>query len=278
MTSEKKAYRKQMKQVRTRISDLLERKCQPCPHGSDMSSSRPHCQPCSVYREIQQLGQVLVPTKGVPVIPVYIDQPLKEETEVAKISVEQYKKYQSQGLKDKEIAERTGVTINTLYQFKSANGLTAKKKNVSEPVGTVDDTTKVDKVQLQETINKYYENHSEKAAELKASVQEPVKIAGIDHDESTHLKLELEIQKLKGDVYNQSQLRIKAEEQARLYTSDYRNLETDYLNSQSENKRLKEMLDKLKHTSQINVWLMEQHVGFVKQLDTVTEVGEFAWR
>ena len=270
MTSEKKAYRKQMKQVRTRISDLLERKCQPCPHGSDMSSSRPHCQPCSVYREIQQLGQVLVPTKGVPVIPVYIDQPLKEETEVAKISVEQYKKYQSQGLKDKEIAERTGVTINTLYQFKSGNGLTAKKKDVSEPVVPVG----VDKVQLQETINKYYENHSEKSAELKATIQEPVKIAGIDHDESARLKLELEIQKLKGDVYNQSQLRIKAEEQSRLYTSDYRNLEVDYLNSQSENKRLKEMLDKLKHTSQINVWLMEQHVGFVKQLDAIT--GEYS--
>lgn len=53
------------------------------------------------------------------------------------------------------------------------------------------------------------------------------------------------------------------------YEADYRNLEVDYRNLHSENERLKRMLDRLKNTERMNLWMMEQYVGLHKQVDEV---------
>lgn len=53
------------------------------------------------------------------------------------------------------------------------------------------------------------------------------------------------------------------------YQEEYRKLEVDFRNQSTEIVRLKDLLEKLKHTSQINVWLMKQHIGFVEQADEV---------
>lgn len=54
-----------------------------------------------------------------------------------------------------------------------------------------------------------------------------------------------------------------------IYQDDYRKLEVDYRNQSTEITRLRDLLEKLKHTEQINVWLMKQHIGFVEQADEV---------
>lgn len=53
------------------------------------------------------------------------------------------------------------------------------------------------------------------------------------------------------------------------YQDEYRKLEVDYRNQSTELDRFKRMLERLKHTEQINVWLMKQHIGFVEQADEV---------
>lgn len=59
-------------------------------------------------------------------------------------------------------------------------------------------------------------------------------------------------------------------QQLKQIESDYMQLERDYLNERNEKERMSRMLDRLKRTEQINVWLMEQHVAFHAQLDEVT--------
>ena len=56
------------------------------------------------------------------------------------------------------------------------------------------------------------------------------------------------------------------------YQDEYRRkLEVDYRNQSTELDRFKRMLERLKHTEQINVWLMKQHIGFVEQADDRAE-------
>lgn len=55
-----------------------------------------------------------------------------------------------------------------------------------------------------------------------------------------------------------------------LKANDYERLAEDYRSTTEENERLARMLDRLKDTAQMNVWLMRQHIGFVEQLEEVT--------
>lgn len=70
---------------------------------------------------------------------------------------------------------------------------------------------------------------------------------------------------------NAEKLEREAVQELIIYQGDYRKLEVDYRNQSTEITRLRDMLDKLKHTEQINVWLMKQHIGFVEQADDRAE-------
>ncbi|KQL37153.1 hypothetical protein [Psychrobacillus sp. FJAT-21963] len=187
------------------------------------------------------------------------------EANLVKLTVEVYKELSGKGLSDKQIAERLNIKVGSVYQFKSLNHLTkqakpstpvveiAQKENVDSHTAFSEET-KVAAVEKDDSVEKLYE------ANLYIKALE-VEVEGLkDHNNKMSMQLELAQ---------------KAERQAIdkliAFQADYRNLEVDQRNQSSELTRVKAMLYKLKRTEQINVWLMEQHVGFVAQLDELVE-------
>lgn len=180
------------------------------------------------------------------------------------LTVEIYKELKANGLNDRTIMADYGLYPNKLTAWKKANGLDKlslesgrgpRKEAVAKPEKAVEvDQTK------------------EKTNELSEKLIESQKF--IDSAKAVIKMREIEIEKLKAKeaiLIEQLLLAQKAEKQALdeliQYQAEYRNLEVDYRNQSTEQVRLKEMLEKLKHTSQINVWLMKQHIGFVEQAD-----------
>lgn len=102
----------------------------------------------------------------------------------------------------------------------------------------------------------------------------------LEIDRVKHSNLEYEIERLKIEVRKQNEKRVKAENDLCDYMVEYRKLDTDLRNEIADNRRVKAMLEKLKETAQMNVWLMKQHVSFMEQLDGATEKGEVdnTWR
>lgn len=159
------------------------------------------------------------------------------------LTVNLYHDLRAQGLKDKAIAQHVEVSRATLNKFKNEQGLVAKREDAN-PVAE---------------------------AELKAQ-QAPVEKKTVDEKPQVH-EVQILAQYEKERLEREAQLwrdRFKQKEDELMeFMGDYRKLENDFLNSQYESKRLLAMLDRLKRTEQINVWLMEQHIGFMEQLDAV---------
>lgn len=76
--------------------------------------------------------------------------------------------------------------------------------------------------------------------------------------EVAQVKQGYEVDRLQREVDLQKELKSNAEKELNKYTNEYCKLETDYYNSQSENKRLQSDLDKLQNVEQMNVWLMKR--------------------
>lgn len=171
----------------------------------------------------------------------------------------------------------------------------AKKVTVAAVEMKVDGTSEIksllkeakDKIESLETELADYKgqaHHWKDAAEtLEKELEETNILASgktleVTESKTIRKSMEDEIEQLRSwnsKISEQLELAQKAERQAIdeliVFQAEYRNLEVDYRNQFSEVDRLKAMLDKLKRTEQINVWLMEQHVGFVAQLDEVFE-------
>lgn len=74
------------------------------------------------------------------------------------------------------------------------------------------------------------------------------------------VELRYEVERLKRDVELQTDLKNKSIKEHHTYMIDYRKLDTDYLNSQGEVKKLKAKLDFFEGLEQYNDWLMQQYL------------------
>ncbi|UAW07750.1 putative RNA polymerase sigma 70 factor [Psychrobacillus phage PVJ1] len=205
------------------------------------------------------------------------------------LTVEMFLDLKAKGLSDRKIMAEFGMHSNKLTNWKKANGLVGLSKAAYQEkldkgeskMATVMAEVKVDgdkEVQslLQEAKSKIeaLENEKTKALELAYEREKQLQASNLKIQQ-----LEASLEESKGNVskyIERSEIANKAErkaiEELIAYQSDYRNLEVDYRNQSGELARVKGMLERLKYTSQINVWLMKQHVGFVEQADEMAEV------
>ncbi|MFJ7971288.1 hypothetical protein [Psychrobacillus sp. NPDC096389] len=219
-----------------------------------------------------------------------VRKPLKVET---KLTPKLFKDLKAKGINDKIIRADFGLNINQLVAWKKANGLTGLNLQGGKP----SDKKKTDKGDV-EVAKATVEAKLDGMAELQNVIQEAkIQIEGLEqekrdalnlveeHKEQLHAsnlkirQLEASLEQMSGKVskyIETAEIANKGEKQAITellnFKEDYRKLEVDYLNKSGELTRVKEMLEKLKYTSQINVWLMKQHVGFVEQADEMAEV------
>lgn len=191
-------------------------------------------------------------------------KPLKVKTE---LTVELFKDLKAKGVNDRTIMADYGMHSNQLTAWKKANDLMGISLDGGKPAHKDKQPKPISEV----------ENLAVGAVEVKVdSASEYQKVLD---EANLYIKgLEAEVEGLKehnNKVSSQLEIAQKSERQAIdeliVYQADYRKLEVDYRNQSSELTRVKAMLDKLKRTEQINVWLMEQHVGFVSQLDELVE-------
>lgn len=239
----------------------------------------------------------------------YAKRQEKEVEQMSKLSIEMYQDFRAAGMKDKEIAKRAGVTITALYQFKTKNKLTNKRsisvevaKEVSkpveaakkisesvEPVNTVKEKPKAMPTiesnwnPLQDSINCYYENHSEKSDELKEKAKEMVKanlekvkihvvssepVANEVEDKNERIMHEYKVDKLIREIELHKELKEKSESQLRLYVNDYQSVVDE---REQFKKRLEILLPEMEDLQTMNLIMMKKMIS----VDTVLKERGF---
>ncbi|PZX07926.1 hypothetical protein C7437_1011048 [Psychrobacillus insolitus] len=203
---------------------------------------------------------------------------MKTEADKVELTVAVYKELKAKGLTDQEIADKFDKKIGSVYQFKSVNGLT------NQPIKPVENeavSVEVDSAHLKDAVDTLEKELEE--TNIFAS-GEALRVSELEqqlHDSNLKNRgLETSLEVYQGNVSelneaseNARNAERKAIQELIDYEREYRKLEVDYHNQSGELTRLKAMLEKLKHTSQINVWLMKQHIGFVEQADELAEVN-----
>ncbi|MEK3995658.1 hypothetical protein MKY29_12955 [Psychrobacillus sp. FSL K6-2365] len=196
------------------------------------------------------------------------------------LTVEKFKELKAAYVNDKTIMKDFGMNASQLNAWKKANGVIGM--SIPKGAGAL-----VKKVQEKEAT--VVTTAIDYQAELNIALRQ---IKALESDiesyklQSTSLREKEDMLQKKGSalqsqIERNSQLMLqsadaqKGEREARQelidYQDEYRKLEVDYRNQSTEMARYKTMLDRLKHTEQINVWLMKQHIGFVEQADDRAE-------
>ena len=207
-------------------------------------------------------------------------KPIEKVSEKKKIETtltpEIYQERKAQGINDRTIMAEFGLYVNKFTAWKKENGLAGKKleggrrahkdfvpkskEGVTEVVASKE-AVKVD--HSKEQVSELLELLEEKQKLLDAA-NLVIKINGADLEKAIAMEQ---------NIKQQLELAQKAEKQALeeliQYQAEYRNLEVVSRNQRTELARVNEMLEKLKYTAQINVWLMKQHIGFVEQADLI---------
>ncbi|MEK3993676.1 hypothetical protein MKY29_02890 [Psychrobacillus sp. FSL K6-2365] len=196
------------------------------------------------------------------------------------LTVEKFKELKAAYVNDKTIMKDYGMNANQLNAWKKANGVIgmsipkgagALVKKVQEKEATVA-TTAIDyqaelnialrQIKALESDIESYKLQADRLKEDTAAF------------EKNNVALQAQIERnsqLMEQFSNAQKLERESRQELIAYQDEYRKLEVDYRNQSSEITRLRDMLDKLKHTEQINVWLMKQHIGFVEQADDRAE-------
>lgn len=196
------------------------------------------------------------------------------------LTVEKFKELKAAYVNDKTILKDYGMNANQLNAWKKANGVIgmsipkgagALAKKVQEKEANVV-TTAIDyQAELNIALRqiKSLESDIESYKLQSTSLRQKEEVL---QQNSIALQCQIERNSQLMEQFAQSQ---KSEREARQelieYQDEYRKLEVDFRNQSSELARHKVMLDRLKHTEQINVWLMKQHIGFVEQADDRAE-------
>lgn len=213
------------------------------------------------YFEGGKVKKIAVPIKTVK----SADKPKKEKPEHT-LTVEKYKQLKEKGIKDVAIMSEFNMTINQMSYWKTKNDLVGtknpggrgpKKSNTEKGEVGVSETSAKDVVinyqgELNLAVLRIKELESEIAGKSIASLNQ------IERNSQ-----------LMDQLAKSQEAERKAIQELIEYQDEYRKLEVDYLNQSTELDRFKRMLERLKHTEQINVWLMKQHIGFVEQADEV---------
>lgn len=92
--------------------------------------------------------------------------------------------------------------------------------------------------------------------------------------EGTILELGYEIDRLKKDAAFHKQTLINYQNSTQARMDDYKNLEVDYLNSQTEVKRLQAQIDKIPGLKRTLKWFMNEHLEMDIKLSSVEEKKE----
>lgn len=196
------------------------------------------------------------------------------------LTVEKFKELKAAYVNDKTILKDYGMNANQLNAWKKANGVIgmsipkgagalAKKiheKGAEVVTKAIDYKAELNVAQLQiKALKSDIESYKLQATDLREKEE-------LLQKNSIALQSQIERNSQLMDQYAKAQ---KAEREARQelieYQEEFRKLDVDYRNQSSELARKNVMLDRLKHTAQINVWLMKQHIGFVEQADDRAE-------
>lgn len=194
-----------------------------------------------------------------------MDKPKKEKPNAA-LTVKKYKELKEKGLKDIAIMNEFKMSPNQMSYWKTKNNLVGTKNHGGR--GPKKSNKEMSEVGVSEAT--VTEKVIDYQSELNAALQKVKELESEIVRKSLAQQDQIERNGQLMDQYAKAQ---KAEREARqeliAYQDEYRKIEVDFRNQSSEMVRYKTMLDRLKHTEQINVWLMEQHVGMVKQADEV---------
>lgn len=194
-----------------------------------------------------------------------------------KLTVEEFNDLKRQDKTDKEIGELFGITKMQVQYFKRANDLVNK-----HPQGRKVEVVPGNPIKSM-TVEKY--------AELKMNGVTDKHIGEKYGIPSTTLyrwaKLNVDLIRTFGQKVNKDN---NEGESAELLKSgydaeqkdrelsylrnievDYQKLEVDYRNERTENERLRGIIEDLKSTYQMNLWLMEQHIMLNKRVEGIVE-------
>lgn len=215
------------------------------------------------YFEGGKVKKIAVPIKSVK----SPDKPKKEKPEPT-LTVEKYKELKEKGLKDAAIMSEFNMTINQMSYWKTKNDLVGTKnpggrgpkKSITEKseVGVSEATVTDEAINYQGELNAALQKIKELENEIGRKG-----IASMDQIKRNSQLMDQFAKSQEGER--------KAIQELIEYQDEYRKLEVDYRNQSTELDRFKRMLERLKHTEQINVWLMKQHIGFVEQADDRAE-------
>lgn len=196
------------------------------------------------------------------------------------LTVEKFKELKAAYVNDKTIMNDYRMNANQLNAWKKANGLIgmsipkgagalakkAHEKGSSIVTTAIDYQAELNVAQRQiKALESDIESYKLQANSLREKE---------DMLQQKSIALQSQIERnsqLMDQFANAQKLEREAVQELIIYQGDYRMLEVDYRNLSTEMARYKTMLDRLKHTEQINVWLMKQHIGFVEQADDRAE-------
>ncbi len=233
---------------------------------------------------------------------VQIDaQPIQSKSEgnpMAKISVDVYESHRERKMKDKDIAKLHNMSMPSLYQFKSKNGLSNKRK-LADPAPV--EPTAEDKA--------FIEAYENKELDLEpVALVEPAEMPSIESDwkpaevvvnlaelaekvsdepetplpNPVIIQQQYEIDKWKREAELWKFRQKETEQKFFDLSGDFRELEVDFTNFKTYCRTIEKENAELKETVILNHLLMKQSVRFLDRLDAMLEnpkeASEFVWR
>jgi len=224
-------------------------------------------------------------------------QSKSEGTPMSKITVDVYESHRERKMKDKDIAKLHNMSMPSLYQFKSKNGLSNKRKlAVVEPSEEdkafieayenkeIDVSEEVNPIALVEhkgmpSIESDWKPADTSLAELFTPfTEEPEKAL---HD-TRAMEQQFEIEKVKGEAELWKTRQKDMERKFFDLSGEHRQLDVEYQNLKSYCEAILKENSELKETVTLNHLLMKQQVRFLDRLDDLasnpSEAREFIWR